>query len=79
MEIKYSKDWVKKQKSKRKDITKEDIEFAFENSRILNDKYWKGAFNAICKIQPSGRTLKVVYKKTNQKTIYNHGLLVGLK
>ena len=34
---------------------------------MLKDKYWKDAFNAVSKIPPSGRTLKVVYKKLNQK------------
>ena len=63
----YSKHWIKKQKSKKKDITDDTIEFAVKNSKILIDKYWKDAFNAIAKIPPSGRTLKVVYKRINQK------------
>ena len=67
MEVEYSKHWIKKQKSKKKDITNDTIEFAIKNSKILNDKYWRDAFNAISKIPPSGRTLKVVYKKLNQK------------
>lgn len=67
MEIEYSKHWIKKQKSNKKDITNDVIEFAIKNSDILKDKYWKEAFNAICKIPPSGRVLKVVYKKINRK------------
>ena len=67
MKVEYSKHWIKKQKSKKKDITNDTIEFAIKNSKILNDKYWRDAFNAISKIPPSGRTLKVVYKKLNQK------------
>jgi len=67
MEIEYSKHWVKKQKEKKKNITKDAIEFVINNSKILKDKYWKNIFNAISKIPPSGRKLKVVYKKVNQK------------
>ena len=67
MEMEYSKHWIKKQKSKKKDITKDIIEFAIKNSGIIKDKYWNDAFNAVLKIPPSGRTLKVVYKKLNQK------------
>ena len=67
MEIKYSLHWIKKQKSKKKDITKDIIEFAIKNSNTLKDKYWGDAFNAISRIPPSGRTLKVVYRKLNQK------------
>ena len=43
------------------------IEHALNNSRILDDKYWKDALNAISRIHPSGRILKVVYKKTENK------------
>ncbi len=67
MEIEYSKHWLKKQKEKKKNITNDTIEFALKNSLILKDKYWKDIFNAISRIPPSGRTLKVVYKKINQK------------
>ena len=67
MEIKYSKHWIKKQKSKKKDITNEIIEFAIKNSDMSKDKYWKDVFNAISKIPPLGRTIKVVYKRINQK------------
>ncbi len=67
MEIKYSKHWIRKQKTKKKDITNDLIEYAINNSRELRDKYWKDALNAIARIPPSGRILKVVYKKTHQK------------
>ncbi len=39
MDIEYSKHWLRKQKSKKKDITNDVIEYAIKNSRILNDKY----------------------------------------
>lgn len=67
MEIEYSDHWLRKHKNKRKSITKDMIEFAINNSKILKDKYWKDSFNAIARIPPSGRTLKVVYKKAQQK------------
>jgi hypothetical protein len=67
MEIEYSKHWIKKRKSKKKDITDDVIEFVLKNSRILKDKYGGDAFNAVLKIPYSGRTLKIVYKKLNQK------------
>ena len=67
MEIVYSKHWLKKQEKKKKDITNDTIEYALKNSRELKDKYWKNALNAISRISPSGRILKVVYKKSNQK------------
>jgi len=67
MRIEYSKHWLKKHNKKRKDITEDMIEYALNNSRILNDKYWKDALNAISRIPPSGRILKVIYKKTENK------------
>ena len=67
MSIEYSKHWKKKQKKKKKDITNDVVEYAINNSNPLKDKYWKDALNAIVKIPPSGRTLKVVYKSSKQK------------
>jgi len=67
MRIVYSKHWIKKQKKKKKDITKDMIEYAINNSRVSKDKNWKDALNAISRIPPSGRILKVVFKITNQK------------
>ncbi len=58
MKIIFSKHWIKKQKEKKKDITNDIIEFALKNSKVLKDKYWEEAFNAVSKIPPSGRTLK---------------------
>ncbi|HLD79745.1 MAG TPA: hypothetical protein VJA18_04240 [Candidatus Nanoarchaeia archaeon] len=67
MEIEYSKHWLKKKLKKRKDITNDMIEYALSNSKELRDKEWKDALNAISKIPQSGRTLKVVYKKSKGK------------
>ncbi|MFH1365517.1 MAG: hypothetical protein ABIH28_02960 [archaeon] len=43
------------------------IEYAISNSNELNDKLWEDALNVICRIPPSGRILKVVYKKEKSK------------
>ena len=67
MDIEYSKHWIKKQRDKKEDITRDKIELALKNSQIHRDKYWPEAFNAISQIPPSGRILKVVYKKSDQK------------
>ena len=67
MEIVYSKHWLKKHIKKRKDITNDMIEYAIKNSGEMKDRYWKDALNAISKIPPSERILKVVYKKQKEK------------
>ncbi len=67
MEIEYSKHWNEKHPKKKKGITKDVLEFAINNSMIIKDKLWEDDFNAICRIPPSGRILKVVYKRTKQK------------
>lgn len=61
-----SEHWRRKRKY-RKDITDDMIEYAINNSSELKDKYWEDALNAICRIPPSGRILKVVYKKEQNK------------
>ena len=67
MEIKYSRHWLVKHSKKKKDITNDAIEFAIKNSKELRDRNWKDVFKAISRIPPSGRILKVVYKKSNEK------------
>ncbi len=67
MTIEYSNHWIKKQKTKKKDITNDMIEYAISNSRASKDKHWKDALNAISRVPPSGRILKVVYKILQQK------------
>lgn len=66
MALTYSGHWGKKRKY-RKDITDDMIEYAIKNSNELKDKYWEDALNAICRIPPSGRILKVVYRKEKSK------------
>jgi len=66
MVLTYSEHWSKKRKY-RKDITDDMLEYAIKNSNELKDKYWEDALNAISRIPPSGRILKVVYKKELDK------------
>jgi len=65
MNIIESEHWRRKRKY-RKDITDDFIEYAVINSGELRDKYWEDALNAISRIPPSGRILKVVYKKEKE-------------
>ncbi len=67
MSVVNSEHWERKRKY-RKDITDDSIEYAIKNSNELKDKHWEDALNAICRIPPSGRILKVVYKKEKSKT-----------
>lgn len=62
MIFQYSKHWIK-QKRFRPEITDDVIEFCIINSNKLNDKKWENAYNAIARIPPSGRILKVVYRE----------------
>jgi len=68
MKLEYSKHW-KKKRLYRKDITNDFIIYAVQNSAILKDKYWEDALNAICRIPPSGRLLKVVYRRISKDKI----------
>jgi hypothetical protein len=61
MKFEYSFHW-KKQKRYRPDISDDLIELCIQNSDKIKDKKWRDAYNAISKVPPSGRTLKVVYK-----------------
>ena len=67
MEIGYSRHWMKKQARKKRNTINDAIEYVIRNSDILNDKYWEDTWNAVSKIPPSGRTLKVIYKRAKQK------------
>ncbi len=65
MKFEYSFHWVN-QKKYRPEITDDLIEICIRNSQKLKDKNWKEVFNAISRIPPSGRTLKVVYKEISK-------------
>ena len=68
MEINHSFHW-KKQRKYRKDIPDDFIVYAVSNSPILRDKIWPNVYNAISRIPPSGRLLKVVYRRINKDRI----------
>ncbi len=65
MGFEYSFHW-EKQKKYRPEITDDLIELCIRNSKKLKDKHWKDVFNAISRIPPSGRTLKIVYKEESK-------------
>jgi len=52
-----------------KEITDDLVEYAIQHSNALKDKNWPDALNAICRVPPMGRILKVVYKKIGKDTI----------
>jgi hypothetical protein len=60
--------WQWKRK-KRQDISDDIIEYAISHSIIIEDRKWEGLFNAICKVPPSGRTLKVVWRRLKSQEI----------
>ena len=62
MRLEYSSHWNWKKKF-RPDITDDLIEYCISTSDILKDRKWADAFNAISRVPPSGRILKVVYKR----------------
>ena len=68
MKFVYSEHWKRKRKY-RPDITDEKIEYAIQNSTELRDKYWSDTLNAISRIPPTGRMLKVAYKKLESNNI----------
>ncbi len=59
--------WKYKRKY-RSNITNDIIEYCIQTSDILKDRNWANVYNAISRIPPSGRILKVVYKRKG-KTI----------
>jgi len=65
MEFEYSNHFIKKMKY-RKDIEHFMIEYCIINSEKIKDREWEETWNAITKIPPSGRILKVVYQIKGQ-------------
>lgn len=68
MKIEHSSHWELK-RIKRSEITDDLVEYAIQNSNELKDKHWEDALNAVCRIPPSGRLLKVVYKRIDKDKI----------
>lgn len=66
MKLEYSVHW-KLKKMKRKDIADEFIEYAIYFSPVFRDKNWECVLNAVYRIPPSGRTLKVVYRREGDR------------
>ena len=64
----HSNHWRWKRKY-RKDITDDLIEYALLNSNELKDKHWQDASNAVCRVPPMGRILKVVYRRIGKDRI----------
>ena len=67
MRITPSFHWEKQQRF-RPEITDDLIEQCIQLSEKMKDKKWEDAFNAIARIPPLGRILKVVYREES-KTI----------
>jgi len=57
-----SRHW-EKQRIDRPDITDDLIELAIMNAKPGRDRRWPNALNAIARVPPSGRLLKVIYKR----------------
>ena len=68
MKYVYSKHWNHKKKY-RKEITIDLIGYAIQNSNETRDKHWPDASNAVCRVPPMGRILKVVYKRIGEDKI----------
>ena len=67
MKIDHSFHW-KKQRRFRPEITDDFIEQCIQRSEKMKDRKWENSFNAIARIPPSGRILKVAYREKS-KTI----------
>ena len=68
MKFEYSLHWKQKRKV-RKEITDDLIEYTIQHSNVLRDKNWSDNLNAISRVHPMGRILKVVYKKIGKDKI----------
>ena len=68
MKFVYSLHW-KRKIGIRKEITDDLIEYAIQHSNVLRDKNWPDALNAICRVPPMGRILKVAYKRIGKNEI----------
>ncbi len=68
MEFVYSKHW-KFRFRKRVHITEDVLEYAILHSKVFRDRRWLNASNAIARIPPSGRLLKVSYRKISENKV----------
>ncbi len=44
------------------------LELAISKGRVVRDSRWPNAYNALVKAPSSGRTLKVVYRRTGSQS-----------
>ncbi len=63
MQIVYTTHWLEKRKRRRKDISGWIIKYCIMKSPKIKDRRWKYVYNAICRIPPPNKLLKVVYKE----------------
>ncbi|MFQ5621025.1 MAG: hypothetical protein ACE5FT_04235 [Candidatus Nanoarchaeia archaeon] len=68
MRVIYSDHWIRK-RAYRPDIHDEMIRYALQQSKQIKDKVRAGVLNAVCRIPPSGRMLKVAYRYAGKDTI----------
>ena len=61
MPIEHTNYW-KRKKRYRPEITDDLLEYCIQKSDKLKDRKWPDVFNAIMRVPPSGRILKVVYR-----------------
>ena len=61
MQFEYSIHYIKSKKY-RPEINEYMVEYCIINSNKIRDGLWDDVLNAICRIPPSGRILKVAYK-----------------
>ncbi|MFH1591879.1 MAG: hypothetical protein ABIB47_00735 [Candidatus Woesearchaeota archaeon] len=67
MPLESSDYWNRKRKF-RPELTDNLIELCIQKSDIFKDRTWPDVYNAIARIPPAGRILKVAYKRKG-KTI----------
>ena len=69
MKIRYSEHWARK-RGLRRELSDDVLTFAIENSQPLSDRDHEGLLNAICRIPPVGRKIKVVYRRTGKGEVH---------
>jgi len=69
MRFAYSFHWSKKRERERSDIVEFMFEYAIQNAQAQKDRYHENAQNVICPIPPSGRKLKVVYRRIGKDKV----------
>ena len=68
VQLVHSMHWIRKRKY-RKAITNDLIKLVISNSNVLRDRRKANVLNAISRVPPSGRLLKVVYRKIGKNRV----------